>query len=555
MWASTGHELGVLDVASGRRIAALSGTASIGGVDRMTFLGARTVAIDECKDDSPLRFGARDIAACGVRHNRSTLAGLPDEADRSGGAWPKPGTDGLFDFLGPNGRRTALGAATIGIAKTRGDYESIAVENARGELTALLASQATRDGAGTRVSDRAQLRSESMVEPSPDGSRFLIASRGMNGALQLWCTPTTAGIEAYPAEPARPDVLEIDGITEIAVAGFPGWVQDVVETREGLLILGSEVSAADAPAPPTRGLWTYDPATRKAARLELPAAPAMSGEGETWERFDTDPGETSIWLLGKHHIARRETDGGWSVFSLPPGTSNQVAAIGDRLAVHVGFRICNGGKPCVPGAMPSCFDVTLIGAVPASAAGATRTFDTCVGAVAPFPGGFVALGGAEVGFRDGRWVGARDPLVAAATRAHASDGFGRGDELVLGVERTRLDVLGLVDGRPRRTIALPFGGRASPVAASPGHAVPIWIAPDAGEGALVDVDPSGKVSVYGRAPAPTWAVGLNLRPRGGTRTLWWYGGAALISFDTKRWTAVFNPIERARLLVSRRVGY
>jgi hypothetical protein len=689
VWASTGHELGVLDVASGRTLAALPGTASVEGVDQMAFLGARTIAavaagrlwvwdpydgrradragsyqaltplrstrilaakldgeadlidldgerfrlelrrticlladggcgaqrgedasagrpsrpptlelsaspdgreiavlewpemdlpgngghkgrlavlsadtlalsrsfvIDECEDDSPLRFGARDIAACGTRHDRATLAVLPDEAGRSGGASPKPGTDGLFDFLGPNGRRTAVGAATIGVAKSRDGYESIAVENAGGELTALLATQATRDASGTHLSDRAQLRTDSMVVPSPDGSRFLIASRGTNGALQLWCTPTE-GIAPYPAEPARPDLLEADGITEIAVAGFPGWVNDAIEIPEGVLILGGEVAAADAFGPPKPGLWSYDPATRKVARLELPAAPAPSGEAETWERFDTDPAGTSIWLVGKHHLALRETEGGWSVFALPPGTTNQVAPIGDRLAVHVGLRICNGAKPCAPGAQPSCFDVTLIGAVPASAAASTRSFDGCVGTVAPFSGGFVALGGLEVGFRDGRWVGASDPLVAAAARAHASDGFGRGDQLVLGVGRSHLDLLGLVDGQPRRTIALPFEGRPSPVAASPGHAASIWIAPDAGEGALVDVDANGKASVYGRGAFPAWAVVSNLRPRGGTRALWWHGGTALIGFDAKHWTAVFNPTERARLLASRRVGY
>lgn len=687
VWVSTGHEIGVFDVASGRSIATLPGTASIGGVDQMAFLGARTIAavaagrlwiwdpydgrrvdragsyraftplgaerilavqlsgsaevielddqrfrleprrtlclladgdcsgrlreersqgrlnrpplldlatspdgrevavlewpeldltsnggrqgrlavlsadtfsllralaIDECKDDSPLRFGAHDIAACGARHDRATLAVLPDETGRAGGAWPKPGTDRLFDFLGPEGQRTAVGAATIGIGKMPGGYESIAVENAHGELTAFLASPATRDTSGTHLSDRAQLRTDSMVEPSPDGSRFLIASRTANGALQLWCTPTTEGIDGYPAEPARPDVLEMDGITEIAVAGFPGWVNDAIEIPGGVLILGGEVATADAFGPAKPGLWTYDPATRKVARLELPTAP--SGEAETWERFDTDPGGTSIWLFGKRHLARREPDGGWSVFALPPGTTNQVAAIGDKLAVQIGTRICNGAKPCQPGSVPFCFDVTLLGAVPASAA-ATRTFDACVGTVAPFPGGFVALGGAEVGFRDGAWVGARDPLVAAAAHAHASDGFGRGDELVLDVDRTRLDVLGIVDGRLRRTIALPFKGRPSPVAASPGHAASTWIAPDAGEGALVDVDASGKANVYGGGTSPAWSLALNMRPRGGTRALWWYGGTALISFDTKHWTAVFNPLERARLLVSRRVGY
>ena len=693
VWASTGHELGVLDVASGRTLATLPGTASIGGVDQMAFLDARTIAavaagrlwvwdpydgrrverdglyqamtplgptrmlaarldgkvdvidldgdrfrldvrrtvclltgsdcsgryneedelrgrgprppklelaaspdrsevavlegpepdltgnggyqyrlavvsaetlarlrsvvIDTCKDHSPLRFGARDIAACGTRHDRSTLAGLPDEADRSGSAWPKPGTDGLFDLLGPEGRRTAVGTSTVGMANLTEAYARIGVANARGALTAVLAIPAERDGPGTHLSPRAQLRTESMVEPSPDGSRFLIASRGLNGALQLWCTPTD-GIEGYPEEPARPDVLEMDGITEIAVAGFPGFVEDVVETPAALLILGAEVNTAEPYGPGKRGLWSYDPATRKVVRLELPAAPAgatPSGEAETWERFETGPAGTSIWLVGKQHLARRETDGGWSVFALPSGTTNQVTAIDDKLAVRVGIRVCKGGTPCARGAITSCFDVTLIGAVPASAA-PTRSFDTCVGTVAPFPGGFVALGGAEIGFRDGAWVGARDPLVAAASRAHASDGFGRGDELVLGVDRTRLDVLGLSDGRLRRTIALPFGGRPSPVAAAPGHPASIWIAPDAGDGALVDLDASGKASLYGRAPVPVWSGDTNMRPRGGGRALWWYRGSALIGVDTqKHWTAVFNPLARTKQLVLRRARY
>jgi hypothetical protein len=687
VWASSGHELGVLDVGSERTLAVLPGTASVGGVDRMAFLGARTIVavaagrlwawdpydgrrvdraggyraftslgpsrilavrfdghadlidldgerfrfdlrrticvladncrererwdehgrpsqppeldvaispdgrevavfefpllqptgdgdykgrlavlsaetfaplrsveFDGCKDDSSLWFGARQIAACGTRHDRTTLAALPDDAGRFDRPRPKPGTNGLFDFVAPNGWPTALGAAAaIGITKMLGDYESIATANARGELTAVLAAPATRDGSGMQISDRAQLRAASMVEPSPDGSRFLIASRGLNGALQLWCTPTTGGIDGYPAEPARPDVMEIDGITEIAVADFPGYVIDAIEAPEGLLILGVRALPTDAPGQAIRGLWTYDPAARKVARLEIPTVPAPSDESESWDRFETDPGGTSIWLFGKHHIARRETDGAWSVFVLPPGTTNQVAVIGDKLAVHVGTRLCNDAKPCRPGLLPFCYDLTLVGAVPAGAA-VTRTFDSCVGAVAPIPGGFVALGGAEVGFRDGAWVGPRDPLVAAAGRAHASDGFGRGDELVLAVDLTHLLVLGLADGRSRRTIALPFSGRPSPIAPVPGHAASIWLAPNPGAGAMVDLGPSGEATVYGSGPAPAWSIGGSLRPRGG-HALWWYGGTALIGFDGKHWTAVFNPLERTKLLVSRRVGY
>ena len=687
-WASTGHELGVFDVASGRTMVSLSGTASIGGVDRMAFLGARTIAavaagrlwawdpydgrrvdraggyraftslgpsrilavrldgradlidldgerfrfdlrrtfcvfaddcreretwerlhghpsrppeldvatspdgrevavfewpmldptgeavdkgrlavlsaetlaplrsvvFDGCQDSSPLKFGARDITACGTRHDRATLAVLPAAGSRSDRPRPKPGTNGLYDFLAPDGWPTPMGAAAaIGIAKGRGQYESIATANARGDLTASLADPAWSDAAGTHLLDRAQLRTESMVEPSPDGSRFLIASRGLHGALQLWCTPTSDGIEGYPAEPARPDVMEMDGITEIAVAGFPGSVIDAIETPEGLLILGLEALPKDAPGQAKRGLWIYDPAARKIARREIPLAPPPADESESWDRFETDPGGTSIWLFGKHHVARREADGAWSLLPLPPGTTEQVAAIGDKLAVHVGTRLCKDAKPCRAGLMPVCFDVTLIGAVPAGTA-ATRTFDSCVGTVAPIPGGFVALGGAEVGFRNGAWVGPRDSLVTAAARAHASGGFGRGDELVLAVDPARLQVLGLADGQPRRTIALPFPGRPSPIAPVAGHPASIWLAPNAGAGAMVDLDPSGKATVYGSGPAPVWSFAGSLRPRGG-RALWWYGGTALIRFDGKKWTAAFNPLERAKSLVSRRVGY
>jgi hypothetical protein len=71
---------------------------------------------------------------------------------------------------------------------------------------------------------------------------------------------------------------------------------------------------------------------------------------------------------------------------------------------------------------------------------------------------------------------------------------------------------------------------------------------------MVDLGPSGEATVYGSGPAPAWSIGGSLRPRGG-HALWWYGGTALIGFDGKHWTAVFNPLERTKLLVSRRVGY
>ena len=44
LWASTAHDIGVLDVASGRSIAWLPGTASFEGVGQMAFLGPRDIA-------------------------------------------------------------------------------------------------------------------------------------------------------------------------------------------------------------------------------------------------------------------------------------------------------------------------------------------------------------------------------------------------------------------------------------------------------------------------------------------------------------------------------
>ncbi len=120
----------------------------------------------------------------------ATLAPRAPEASRSDVSWPKPGSDPLSDVLGPDHRRIAVGRVAIGIAHQRNDgYESIASAK-QGDLLDLLAHTAWVDPDETHVHDRAQLRGDSAIVSSPDGSRFLIAGRGSEGALQLWCTPT-----------------------------------------------------------------------------------------------------------------------------------------------------------------------------------------------------------------------------------------------------------------------------------------------------------------------------------------------------------------------------
>ena len=205
----------------------------------------RSTPVEECERDDPLEFGARQIVACGVRRDATTLAPLapeasPSSASRSDNAWPKPGADPLFDVLGPDHQRIALGRASIGIGRqSSGGYESIVVANAKGELVGMLANTASADVTGTRVYDRGQLRSDTTIVPSLDGSRFLIAGRGIDGALQLWCTPTD-GLGDLPPEPPRPDLMEQGGITEIAVRDFPVVVYDAVEMSGEVLMLGVE---------------------------------------------------------------------------------------------------------------------------------------------------------------------------------------------------------------------------------------------------------------------------------------------------------------------------
>jgi hypothetical protein len=546
------------------------GRLAVLSADTLTVL--RSTPVDECERDDPLEFGARQIVACGVRRDATTLApvapeAIPSSATRSDNGWPKPGADPLFDILGPNHQRIALGRASIGVGRQRdGGYESIVIANAKGELVGILASTASADVAGTRVYDRTQLRSDTTVVPSPDGSRFLIAGRGADGALQLWCTPTD-GLGDVPPEPPRPDVMERGGITEIAVPDFPVVVADAVEMSAEVLMLGVEPHAPEV-LEPKRGLWAYAPATRKLARVGLPVVPGaaaavaaattMSGappaDPEVWQRFELAPGG-GVWLIGKRHVARRGADGGWIVHPLPEGTTNQIAVIDDALAVHVGIRACAGAKPRPRvGGPGSCFDLTLLGVVPASAGAPVRTSNEWVGTLAPFPGGFVALGGAELGFRDGRWVGPRDPLVVTAANTFATEGFGRADEVYLHVQDTnRIDVLGVADGRKRRTFELPYPGRIAPLGASPGHGPAFWVEGAGGEGAIVDVDASGKATVRGNAALPAWMAGETFRARGGATALWWHGGSALIGLDPAHWTATFNPVERARLLTTRRV--
>jgi hypothetical protein len=534
----------------------------------------RSTAIAECERDDSLAFGAREIVACGKHHDRATLAPrAPGEnRSRSGSddGWPKPGVDALFDVLGPDHQRIAVGRIAIGIGHGRNDgYESIVIAQPQGGPFGMLASTAWADSEKPQVYDRGQLRNESMVVASPEGSRFLIASRGTEGALQLWCSPT-GGLADLPPEPARPDVMDQDGITEIAVRDFPGVVYDAVEIAGDVLILGLEEHPLHV-LEAKRGLWLFAPATRKLARLELPVVPdeaaaaatvgTMSGAPpfapEVWQRFELAP-TGGAWLIGNHHVARRTSDGAWIVHALPEvkggGATNQVSVIDDALAVHVAARSCPGAKPRPRvGGPGSCFELTLVGAVPATAGSAMRASNEWVGALAAFPGGFVALGGAEIGFRAGRWVGPADPLVVTAANTFAAEGFGRDGELDLHVEGTqRVDVLGIGDGRKRRSFELPFAGHLSPLGPSPGHGPAFWLDVDGDAGAIVDVAAAGKVTVRGNAAVPVWMAGEAFRARGGATGLWWHGGHALIGLNPKGWTATFNPAARATLLAMRR---
>ena len=356
----------------------------------------------------------------------ATLALRAPEAGRSDVGWPTPGTDLLFDVLGPDHQRIAVGRVAIGIGHQRSDgYESIVIAK-QGELLDLMAQTAWLGPDETRAHDRAQLRSDSAIVPSPDGSRFLIASRGTEGALQLWCTPTDS-LGEFPPEPPRPAVMEQNGITEIAMPDFPVVVYDAVEIAGGVLMLGVE------PHPPQvldskRGLWTYAPATRKLARVALPVVPGeaaavaaattMSGappaEPEVWQRFELAPGG-AVWLIGKRHVAHRAADGAWIVHSLPEGTTNQIAIIDDALAVHVGIHPCRA-RDRGPRRRPGMCSTSRWSARAGDGGAPARTSNEWVGTLAPFAGGFVALGGAEIGFRDGRWVGPRDPLVVTAAK-------------------------------------------------------------------------------------------------------------------------------------------
>jgi hypothetical protein len=167
------------------------------------------IVVDPCTHDGQLRWADRMIAACGSRFDPRTLArGQTVDADAGDGARRLQDRDGeLYRLLGPYGIRSSVGAASAAIGALYGDtFDTVGVFNPQGRLGIIIARPAHESPRSTmrdRDRDRAQLRAGTFIVPSPDGTRFAVASAGVKaelelatiyegpstGALQVWCTP------------------------------------------------------------------------------------------------------------------------------------------------------------------------------------------------------------------------------------------------------------------------------------------------------------------------------------------------------------------------------
>jgi hypothetical protein len=173
------------------------------------------------------------------------------------------------------------------------------------------------------------LRRETFADVLPSGDRFLLASVAReevtpsgtfplpSGPAQVWCSPKETPLPAFPEAPPTPAVMEVDGITEVSLAGVLLYFDAIAATEDGSAYLLAREPSYDAPSGPPL-LWRLTPGSPEAERLEPPLA------SDAWSRLGTAPDDGSLWALGQETLAHREADGRWTVHSLPGGKEGQL---------------------------------------------------------------------------------------------------------------------------------------------------------------------------------------------------------------------------------------
>ncbi|HXU06559.1 MAG TPA: hypothetical protein VN903_36640, partial [Polyangia bacterium] len=161
------------------------------------------IEVDQCVHDGQLRWVDQTIVACGARFDPRTLArrqALGADADHAGRTLQE--RDGeLYRLLGPYGKRSSVGTASAAIGLLYGDaFDTVGVFGAPERPGVVLAQPAHPSSARDPDPDRSQLRAGTFIVPSPDGTRFAVASAGAHaepelaavyegpatGALQVW---------------------------------------------------------------------------------------------------------------------------------------------------------------------------------------------------------------------------------------------------------------------------------------------------------------------------------------------------------------------------------
>jgi hypothetical protein len=299
--------------------------------DARTVTLRRSARFDDCWDGKIRYASPAVIDVCGShRYRADTLALLPGAPER-----PDPTREP------PKVEATPVAGGAVRIWRRTDASDHVWVGDPHGKLLLSIANpERKEDELGNPDEERTQLRSATFAGAAPGGRRFLIGGRGTGdddlswaemlgavaplGALQIWCTPVTrASDDRTPAAPALPAVGQFDGITEIALDGFPDKIVSAAEVAGGAWVLGTD-AAGKAPA-----LVELPAAGDRALPLPLPP-------GGPWEQLIPSPLGETAWLRGKTAVARRDGDGGWTTFALPPGASTRFfAPFTSRAAVHV----------------------------------------------------------------------------------------------------------------------------------------------------------------------------------------------------------------------------
>ncbi len=409
-----------------------------------------------------------------------------------------------------------------------------------------------RDASQENVKGRGLLRRGTVADVSPAGDRFLLTSPGgevqtplyavslPTGPSQVWCAPR-GELASTPPHPELPEVSELDGITEVALAQPPRHYLALAASDEGTAYL----LASDRPARSTEksglSLWSIEPGATKAQQVPLPELDAK------WVRLEIAPDDGTVWLLGDRALAHLGTNGEWTVHPIDDPsweersgysvyTVDFLALHGGRAVFVHGYRDGRGGplELIVAGPGHERLSRDIPGAGPP-------------GGLVPLPDGFVLNGSQQrprLRFKDGQWL-ERDPLLDHFERFRPQYFRLLNDRLVLLDGETWREVNPATGEILKEVPRAEYVREHRYLVGTPGTEIE---RPFGYDDLPLRIGRSGKVLAFGAVRAPKWVggEGIDISSASDTsRGTWMLLSDVALFWDGTRFTAYFHPSTRS----------